>query len=229
MRTKRQYRVTLLLALLSSLLGTKVVIAQRTPSVDWWVIAGGGGPIGGDGIALNGTLGQPIIGPSAVPPGQHGDLALPNRTAADSISLGAGYWYGVAAAEYAIYLPVVTRGWWAGFPGPWEVEDNDTFAQANGPLFAGRTYCAYPDDMNDIFFFCTDGGGVTVELWDYAPAYYGSLYLYDEQPLPVARDPDLGDGGYISVTLAPGRYYIRVFTAAGYTNTQAYQLRVTFP
>ena len=32
------------------------------PSVDWWVISGGGAPSSGGNVTLNDTLGQPIIG-----------------------------------------------------------------------------------------------------------------------------------------------------------------------
>ena len=54
------------------------------------------GPVSVDyGIALNSTLGQPIIGPSG----------------GDSATLGAGYWYGAAAMENRIYLPVVLRSY----------------------------------------------------------------------------------------------------------------------
>jgi hypothetical protein len=55
------------------------VLAQGTASVDWWVVAGGGGTSDEvDKVVVNGTLGQPIIGPSGEKP----------------IALGAGYWYG---------------------------------------------------------------------------------------------------------------------------------------
>jgi hypothetical protein len=50
-------------------------------AIDWWVIAGGGGPSSGTAVALNDTLGQPVIGPSS----------------GNGVSLGAGYWYGAQA------------------------------------------------------------------------------------------------------------------------------------
>jgi len=67
-------------------------LAQGTPAVEWWVFAGGGGPASASGVALNDTLGQPIVGPAGN----------------GSLSLEAGYWYG-AAAEYKVYLPLVLR------------------------------------------------------------------------------------------------------------------------
>jgi hypothetical protein len=46
------------------------------PAVDWWVISGGGGPSSGGNVALNDTLGQPVIGPAS----------------GGNVTLHAGYW-----------------------------------------------------------------------------------------------------------------------------------------
>ena len=81
------------LALALSLLVAGLVLGQGTRAVEWWVVSGGGGPSTADGgIALNDTLGQPIIGPS------QGDTA----------TLGAGYWTGLGGG-YEVYLPLVVR------------------------------------------------------------------------------------------------------------------------
>lgn len=64
-------------------------------AVEWQVLSGGGAPaesVSGV-VALNGTLGQTVIGPSS-----------------DSIaSLGAGYWYGMGKENNWIYLPIVIQ------------------------------------------------------------------------------------------------------------------------
>jgi hypothetical protein len=60
--------------------------------LDRYVVGSSGGPISGGGVALNGTLGQPIIGPAG----------------SEASSLGAGYWYHVAGG-YWIHLPLVLR------------------------------------------------------------------------------------------------------------------------
>jgi hypothetical protein len=46
------------------------------PAVDWWVISGGGAPSSGGNVALNDTLGQPVIGPAS----------------GGNVTLHAGYW-----------------------------------------------------------------------------------------------------------------------------------------
>jgi hypothetical protein len=92
-------RATLFWALVPLLLLTGVVFADTTqvPSVDWWVMSGGGAPAASSSgnVALNGSLGQTAIGPSASTGGEY--------------ALGAGYWLEEEPAPY-IYLPVVLRG-----------------------------------------------------------------------------------------------------------------------
>ena len=64
-------------------------------AVDWSVLSGGGAPAESSSglVALNGSLGQTAIGASAA---VHG-------------SLGGGFWYGLGARRYIIYLPIVVR------------------------------------------------------------------------------------------------------------------------
>ena len=93
MKAKRILILVLALSLL--LVGSAGSAVPNT--VDWWVIAAGGGPgTGSDHVTLDATLGQPVIGPSAGP----------------HVMLGDGYWHEVPeppAPAYHIYLPVVLR------------------------------------------------------------------------------------------------------------------------
>ena len=76
------------------------VVAAAGAVNDWWVIASEGGPQSGGKVALNATLGQPIIGPSA------GSRA----------SLGAGYWYGLELRVIGgVVNSLVEGGWAAGW------------------------------------------------------------------------------------------------------------------
>ena len=82
-------------ALLVALALVTGALAQGAQSLARWVIAGAGGESTATGeVAVNSTLGEPIIGPSS----------------GGSVSLGAGYWYG-AAVDYRIYLPLVLRSY----------------------------------------------------------------------------------------------------------------------
>lgn len=64
-------------------------------AVEWWVMSGGGAPAASGAVALNGSLGQTAIGPSA-----GGDY-----------DLGAGYWYGLGGRAYPVYLPIILRNY----------------------------------------------------------------------------------------------------------------------
>ena len=75
--------------------GSSLVAASGTPSIDRWVIAGGGGSIAVGGTSLYGTVGQPVVG---------GDQS-------DSVQLWHGFLGGGVGLgkRHAIYLPVVLR------------------------------------------------------------------------------------------------------------------------
>jgi hypothetical protein len=67
---------------MATLLAAPFVAAQGGPTVDWWVLAGGGAPSSAEAVILDDTFGQPVIGPAAV----------------GNVELNAGYWVGCAAA-----------------------------------------------------------------------------------------------------------------------------------
>jgi hypothetical protein len=96
MTTRSRVLRTGLLALPLLLLATVAWAASPLDSdLPWDVLSGGGAPAesGSGHVALNGSLGQTAIGPSA---DTHG-------------SLGAGFWYGLGPRGYSIYLPLVLR------------------------------------------------------------------------------------------------------------------------
>jgi hypothetical protein len=87
----------LLGALFVSLLLVGTALAQGTPSVDWWVISGGGGSGAVGGTSLDGTMGQWVVGSGT----------------SGTTQLGSGFWGGGSAAgapdQYQIFLPVILR------------------------------------------------------------------------------------------------------------------------
>jgi hypothetical protein len=100
-RMKRVRAVSLGLGVLLFLLLTVAAGADRAADsgIDWQVLSGGGAPASSSSgvVALNGSLAQTAIGPSA----------------GGSTSLGAGFWYGVHGVEpewdYGLYLPLIDR------------------------------------------------------------------------------------------------------------------------
>lgn len=83
-------------ALIISLLLVSTALAQGTPSIDWWVIGGGGGSVTVSSTSLGGTIGQGMVGVDSSAPYQ----------------LCSGFWGcgGVGTGdEYEIYLPIILR------------------------------------------------------------------------------------------------------------------------
>jgi hypothetical protein len=83
-----------MIALLCGLLAVSTAMAMDSDNfaIEWDVLGGGEVPSASDNFAVNGTIGQTVIG------------------ASDSVSYAAclGYWCG-AAVEHSIYLPLVLR------------------------------------------------------------------------------------------------------------------------
>lgn len=69
------------------------ILAGGTPAIDWYVIGGGGGVRDHSApYALDGTIGQPVVG-----------------MATDTgFEICSGFWCGVAV-RYSIYLPLAAR------------------------------------------------------------------------------------------------------------------------
>jgi hypothetical protein len=77
--------------LVASLLFTGVaLVATDSPSIDWWVIGGGGGSASTGSISLSGTIGQAVVGANSNAPYEH----------------CVGFWCG-AGARYSVFLPLV--------------------------------------------------------------------------------------------------------------------------
>ena len=70
-----------------------IVLANGTPTIDWYVIGGGGGPSGAGGQAPEATIGQPLAGLVSQP----------------GFDLCSGFWCGVPL-PFKVYLPIVVHG-----------------------------------------------------------------------------------------------------------------------
>jgi len=133
-----------------------------------------------------------------------------------------------------VYLPAVLRNYrtWDAY-----YEENDHWLDAYGPLVSGRAYLAYPDDVEDYYYFVLSAPAtVNVSVTDFAPtSSNGTVMLYgpavgDEQGNLIdyygPRDHSSMSLGPHS--LGPGKYYVRVYTAKGHSTTQLYHLTVTY-
>jgi hypothetical protein len=127
-----------------------------------------------------------------------------------------------------VALPLVLRNHVAYFEGPFEVEDNDAYLQANGPLRSGRDYSGYPDDSRDYFsIFTLDSGLITIALSNHVGSGVQLQLFYQTTDNRLAYDLD--PPYQITYNGPPGTYYIYIFTESGFNGVTPYTLRVTYP
>jgi len=128
----------------------------------------------------------------------------------------------------ALYLPIVVKDYVSHFAGPWEVEPNNTWQQANGPLISGRAYYGYPNDTRDYFSIYTRRAGqITVSLTGHT-GHGVQLQLF-YQGINNRVDHDLEAPYEITYSGPAGWYYILIYTESGHNEHTPYTLRVTYP
>jgi len=133
---------------------------------------------------------------------------------------------------FQVYLPLTLRDYVHYFDGPWEIEPNNTYQQANGPLISGDDYYGYPNDARDYFSIYTrqageitvnltghTGQGVQLQLWYGPPRADGSNRVGVKNTSPYQ----------ITYTGSAGWYYIYIYTESGHNEDARYTLRVTYP
>ena len=158
----------------------------------------------------------------------------------------------VGAVEYGapvsvVYLPLTLRNYPPCYTGAGEVEPNDDYQNATGPLCSGRTYSGVRNGLvedRDFFKFTkASGGTVTVNVTNLVGGVGGaqvSLYASDGMtrighaggsPFEIVCSGTLPCTGSPLPTLnanAAGTYYIRILMPSGY-GSNIYNLQVTFP
>jgi hypothetical protein len=133
---------------------------------------------------------------------------------------------GTNCRPKSLFLPVVDNHSIAYWPGTGEVEPNDTYQEANGPLRSSVAYQGLPDDQRDFFsFYMGTGGQIVINLNGHTGQQVQLQLFYQSTGNRVAFD---SDGPYqVSYTGAAGWYYIYIFTGSG-TNNIPYSLTVTY-
>jgi hypothetical protein len=133
-----------------------------------------------------------------------------------------------------VWLPVVALDYlndFRYFEGPWEVEPNDTAAQANGPLRFQRDYYGHPDDQRDYYYFYLSAPGRLIV--DMTVDQLRDMQMQLFRGLPENGDRIGYAGGppyHIEVSATAGWYYVLVYTDTSDTSVTAqYTLRVTYP
>ncbi len=129
-----------------------------------------------------------------------------------------------------LFLPLTMRNYPPCFAGPSEVEPNDDFLQANGPLCVGVTdFTGYhngaTEDKDYFQFTVATAGTITLQLVAYANTD-PQIALYNQSQASVGFSG--GPPYSIIYSGAAGTYYARVYTTANY-GANSYTLRVTYP
>jgi len=132
-----------------------------------------------------------------------------------------------------VYLPLVLKNYVAYFEGPLEQEENDSSAQANGPLRSGQDYFGKPDDAEDYFsFITTQNGTIDVSLTNHTGGGVQMILYYQstaQRVEPVCQKGDAETSCSRSYpNRPPGLYYLRIYTPYNNSQTQ-YTLRITYP
>jgi hypothetical protein len=78
-------------ALALSSLFASAALANGSPSINWWVIGGGGGSGTAGGTSLDGTIGQWVVGSDE----------------SGGLQLSPGFWGGGWDESHVLFLPLV--------------------------------------------------------------------------------------------------------------------------
>jgi hypothetical protein len=136
---------------------------------------------------------------------------------------------GCSIHSSVVYLPlIVSNKGMAYFDGPWEVEPNNSYVQANGPIKSGSVYQAYPNDQKDYFsvFMPTDGT-ISIKLSGNLGQGVQLQLFYQSVSNRVGFDPF--SPYEISYNGNAGWYYIYIFKESGYNSNAPYTLQATYP
>jgi uncharacterized repeat protein (TIGR01451 family) len=127
-----------------------------------------------------------------------------------------------------IMLPTVLRNARDRF---WEIEPNNSCAEANGPISPGRQYFGYPDDNRDVFSIDLPSSGeldVSLEIHDGDGVQLHLLESNNGECETIAYDWD--PPFHVKHTLGPGRFYIGIFVEEPEQDpNRAYTLQADFP
>ena len=114
------------------------------------------------------------------------------------------------------------------FVGPWEIEHNDSYEQANGPLCSGQDYRGYPNDQKDFFSFdARTSGDIIVNLSGHTGQGVQLQLFY--QSVSNLVEYVYAPPYHIEYNGPAGWYYIYIYTGSGYNETTPYTLQATFP
>ncbi len=131
--------------------------------------------------------------------------------------------YVLANEDYTVY-----------FEGPWEVEPNNSYQQANGPLRSGKLYYGYSNDdgypeYNKDYssFYMSKPGSIRANMSNH-PGVEPELQLFYQTTSNLVGWCR-GASCEVSHSGNAGWYYIYISAAPPYDTAMPYMLQVTYP
>ena len=127
-----------------------------------------------------------------------------------------------------VFLPILTKRYFAYFEGPDEIEPNNDWQHANGPIRAGKKYYGYPDEKDYFSFIASESGSIVVDLTNHTGQGVQLQLFHQDTSNRVAWD--YAAPFHIELTnQPPGRYYIYIYSKSGYNQENRYTLKANYP
>jgi hypothetical protein len=148
------------------------------------------------------------------------------------LSSQPGYVY-VASSDglspTTVFLPLVARNLISYFDGPWEVEPNNDWQHANGPVRSGRDYYGYPDQKDYWSVYLPANGTITADLTNHTGQDVQNQLHYG-QPVQGAQVAWAYSPPYhIEYSGQAGWYYVYINGGSGWSPAIPYTLRASYP
>ena len=128
-----------------------------------------------------------------------------------------------------VFSPLMASGYTGYFSGPWELEPNNSYLSANGPLKEGVEYLGYPDDARDYFSLYIDRSGqISINLLNHTGQGTQLQLFYASVTNRVAFQAE--PPYHIQYSGADaGIYYIYIYSDGNYNQNAPYTVQVDYP
>ena len=136
--------------------------------------------------------------------------------------------YTPTPSSWMEYIPLSMKEHVSYFEGPWEIEPNDVWHQANGPLRSAKNYFGYPDERDYFSFYMNKSGSIDVDLTNHTGQEVQLQLFYQDtnNRLEYVTTPPFS----INLTYQPrGLYFILIYSNSGHNQQHKYTLQVTYP
>ncbi len=112
----------------------------------------------------------------------------------------------------------------------WELEPNNDYLHANGPLLSGLAYYGFPNDQKDYFkVYLPADGALTIDLTNHTGSGVQLQLFYEVADAAHRVGFDYDAPYHITYSGAAGWYYVYVYTESGFNSATPYTLQVIYP